>query len=109
MAISISFKKSNEYIIKVMNGMALGLFASLIIGLIIKQFGLFLNLDILVNIGQIAQYCMGPAIGAAVGYTLGAPPLGIFSCAICGIIGSNSVLFENSQTIIKIEIGRAHV
>ena len=96
------FKSVNNYLIKILNGMAMGLFASLIIGLIIKQLGALTNIYLFINIGQIAQYCMGPAIGVAVGYTLGAPPLGIFSCAICGLIGSNSIILEEAQTIIKV-------
>ncbi|HAC21159.1 MAG TPA: hypothetical protein DCF91_03540, partial [Porphyromonadaceae bacterium] len=61
-------KSGNAYLIKVMNGMALGLFASLIIGLILKQVGTLVSIPLLVQFGQMAQYCMGAAIGAAVAY-----------------------------------------
>lgn len=59
------------YLIKVLNGMALGLFASLLIGLIIKQIGMIFEFETLVNFGNIAQRLMGPAIGAGVAFSVG--------------------------------------
>ncbi len=76
-----------EYLIKTLNGMALGLFGSLIIGLILKQIGDFTGLEHLITYGRVAQYMMGPAIGAAVAYSVGASPLGIFASVVAGAIG----------------------
>jgi hypothetical protein len=80
-----------EYLIKTLNGMALGLFGSLIIGLILKQIGDFSGLDQLVFYGKMAQFMMGPAIGGAVAYSVGAPPLGIFASIVAGAIGAGSL------------------
>jgi hypothetical protein len=80
-----------NYIVKALNGMALGLFASLIIGLILKQIGTYLNIKLLTGTGQIAQYLMGPAIGAGVAYSIGVSPLGIFASIITGAIGAGTV------------------
>jgi uncharacterized membrane protein len=102
MKIKKFFKNFNNYLIKVLNGMALGLFASLIIGLIIKQIGTYLNLKNIVFYGQIAQYMMGPAIGAGVAYSVGAPPLGIFASIITGAIGAGTISTSTGGTIIKI-------
>ncbi|TDT67018.1 hypothetical protein EV215_2066 [Hypnocyclicus thermotrophus] len=102
MKIKNLFKNFNNYLIKVLNGMALGLFASLIIGLIIKQIGTYLNLKNIIFYGQIAQYMMGPAIGAGVAYSVGAPPLGIFASIITGAIGAGSISHVNGSLIIKI-------
>lgn len=74
-----------------LNGMALGLFSSLLIGLIIKQIGSICKLDILVDFGQISQLLMGPAIGVSVAYSLGASPLCIFSSAVVGAIGAGTI------------------
>lgn len=82
--------------------MALGLFSSLLIGLIIKQIGTYGNIEILVNFGNIAQKLMGPAIGAGVAYSVGAPPLGIFSSVVVGAIGAGSISFEGADAIINI-------
>ncbi|MBS4539150.1 PTS sugar transporter subunit IIC [Clostridium sp. D2Q-11] len=91
-----------DYIIKVLNGMALGLFSSLIIGLILKQIGTLLNIDILINMGQIAQYMMGPAIGAGVAYSINAPALGIFASIITGALGAGTVKMVDASAIITI-------
>lgn len=80
-----------EYLIKTLNGMALGLFGSLIIGLILKQIGDFTGIDQLVTYGRMAQFMMGPAIGAAVAYSVGASPLGIFASVVAGAIGAGSL------------------
>lgn len=80
-----------DYFIKVLNGMALGLFSSLIIGLILKQIGTVLNIESLIVFGNIAQFMMGPAIGAGVAYSLGAPPLSVFAATVVGAIGAGTV------------------
>ena len=84
-------KGFREYITKALNGMALGLFASLIIGLILKQIGDFTGLEKLIDLGRVAQFMMGPAIGAAVAHSLGAPPLGIFASLVAGTIGAGTI------------------
>lgn len=84
-------KSVNSYVTKVLNGMALGLFSSLIIGLILKQIGKYTGWESLSHYGQIAQYMMGPAIGAGVAYSRTKSPLGIFSALICGAIGAGTV------------------
>lgn len=94
--------KVKEYFIKVFNGMALGLFSSLIIGLIIKQLGTLLNIDIVVKFGQVAQYLMGPAIGGGIAYSIGASPLGIFASIVTGAIGAGTISFDGGNAIIKV-------
>lgn len=91
-----------EYIIKVLNGMTHGLFSSLLIGLIIKQVGVLADISVLVTFGDIAQSLMGPAIGAGVAYSIGAPPLAIFSALVAGAIGAGSVNFESGAATIAI-------
>lgn len=91
-----------NYLVKILNGMALGLFASLLIGLIIKQIGTFFDISMLVDFGNIAQRLMGPAIGAGVAYSVGAPPLGIFASVVVGAIGAGSISFANGDPTIII-------
>lgn len=74
------------YTVKVLNGMAQGLFASLIIGLIIKQVGAYLDSPTIMHLGQLAQYMMGPAIGVGVALSVGAPPLAVFASAVVGAV-----------------------
>jgi len=88
-------KKINisQYLVTILNGMAFGLFSSLIIGLILKQMGILINNTTFIQFGQIAQYLMGPAIGAGVAYAVQSNSLGIFASIICGAIGANSIYF----------------
>ncbi len=90
-----------NYFVKVLNGMAWGLFSSLLIGLIIKQIGTLFNIEQLINFGSIAQKLMGPAIGAGVAYSVGAPPLGIFASVVVGAIGAGSITFDGGTAIIN--------
>lgn len=90
-----------DYLVRVTNGMALGLFSSLLIGLIIRQIGTLFSIDILISFGNIAQKLMGPAIGAGVAYSVNAPPLGIFSSVIVGAIGAGSISFDGGTAIIN--------
>lgn len=80
-----------KYFTGALNGMALGLFSSLIIGLILKQIGDFSGWSLLTTFGKYAQFLMGPAIGAGVAFALKAPPLGIFASIITGAIGAGTV------------------
>lgn len=91
-----------NYFVKVFNGMALGLFASLLIGLIIKQIGSFLNIELITNMGQVSQMLMGPAIGAAVAYSVDAPPLAIFASVVTGALGAGTIRFEEGAAIMQI-------
>lgn len=82
------------YFVTALSYMALGLFSTLIIGLIIKTVGgqigttSFSNLgEVLIQIGDIAISLTGPAIGIAIAYALEAPPLILFSALVVGAFG----------------------
>lgn len=81
---------AKTYFITALSYMALGLFSSLIIGLIMRTIGQQLGMESLVHIGQLAMGLSGPAIGVAVAYGLKAPPLVLFSAAICGAAGAEA-------------------
>ncbi len=91
-----------DYLVKIFNGMALGLFSSLLIGLIIKQLGSLLKIPLVVEFGTIAQMLMGPAIGAGVAYSVGAPPLGVFASVAAGAIGAGTIYIEEGITMIQV-------
>lgn len=87
---------AKRYFNDALSAMALGLFSSLLIGLIIKTLGeqtvvLFGENQIsafLMESGGIAMGLMGPAIGAAVAFGLKAPPLVLFASVITGGMGA---------------------
>ena len=77
-----------RYFIDAMSAMAQGLFASLLIGTIIKTLGQQLGVDTLVKIGDYAFQMCGPAIAVAIGYALHASPLVLFSLVGVGFAGN---------------------
>ena len=48
-----------NFFIKSLNGMAFGLFSSLIVGLILKQIGTLFNIEFLTYLGGFSQLLMG--------------------------------------------------
>lgn len=75
---------AQRYGIDAMGAMAQGLFASLLIGTIIKTLGEQLGLAFLVSAGSYAAAVAGPAMAASIGYALRAPQLVLFSLIAVG-------------------------
>ncbi len=61
-----------------------------------------MNIELMVRFGQIAQMLMGPAIGAGVAYSVGAPPLAIFASVVTGAIGAGTVTFQEGVAMVKV-------
>ena len=79
-----------RYFIDAMGAMALGLFASLIIGLILSQLSLIPYLGFLADFAEVlsaSSPVVGGAIGAAIAWGLKAKPLVIFSAVAAGAYG----------------------
>ena len=82
----------NRYFIRAMSSMALGLFSSLIIGLILSQLSKLPFLSWLAPFAEVVSASspvVGSAIGVAVAHGLGAKPLVMFSSAVTGAVGYN--------------------
>ena len=77
-----------RYGVDALNFMALGLFSSLIVGLILKTIGTWADLPWLVAGGMQAQGVMGAAIGVGVAYALKAPPLVLLASVATGTAGA---------------------
>lgn len=102
--------RAKLYFIDAMGAMALGLFASLLIGTIFKALGMIPYLEFMVQIGGYAQAMAGPAMAAAIAFSLKADPLVIFSAATVGYAanalgGSGGPLAVFFIAIIAIEVG----
>lgn len=86
----------HTYFITALSYMALGLFSSLIMGLIIKTVGeqatklSFGDFSFLIEMGTFAMddKIVGGAIGVAIAYGLRAPPLVLFSALFAGAFGA---------------------
>jgi len=80
-----------RYGVDAMSAMALGLFSSLIVGLILREVGSKLGIPLLAEtLGPKAMAMVGSAIGAAVAFGLKAPPLVLFSSVITGFVGNEA-------------------
>lgn len=79
---------SHRYFIKAMGAMALGLFASLLIGTIFDTIGTYAQLPFLNTIATYAKSATGMAIGVAIAHALGAHPLVMFSAAVVGAMSN---------------------
>lgn len=85
-SVTPSFK---TYFIDAMSYMALGLFASLLIGSILNTLGKQFGIDFFTEtLWPVARSMMGPAIAVAVAHALKAPPLVLFASTICGAAGA---------------------
>lgn len=73
------------YFIDAMGKMALGLFASLLIGTILDTIGDLTHLYFFVQLGSYASQASGAAMAVAIGYALKTPPLVLFSLVAVGI------------------------
>lgn len=79
-----------RYLIDAMSAMALGLFSSLIIGLVLSQLAKLPLLGFLAPLTEVlssSSPVVGAAIGTAVAWGLKSKPLVTFSCVACGAIG----------------------
>ncbi|MBE6602641.1 MAG: PTS sugar transporter subunit IIC [Ruminococcaceae bacterium] len=83
-------KYAKRYFIDAMSAMALGLFASLLIGTIFKTLGMIPKLEILAQIGTGASSVAGPAMAVAIAFSLKAHPLVVYSCAGVGALANTN-------------------
>ena len=101
---------AKRYFIDAMGAMALGLFASLLIGTIFKALGMIPGLSVLATIGSGAQAIAGPAMAIAIAVSLKAHPLVVYSCAGVGYLanlygGAGGPLAVLVIAIISVELG----
>ena len=81
--------RAKLYFVDAMGAMALGLFASLLIGTIFKTIGERVPyLEFFKTVAGFAQGATGMAIGVAIALKLKMPPLVVFSCATVGSIAN---------------------
>lgn len=106
--VSLSAK---EYFITALSYMALGLFSSLIIGLIVKTIGQELGFQSLIEMGSFAmeKKVWGGAIGVAIAYGLKAPPLVVFAALFGGAFSADmggGPAGSYIAALLSIEIGK---
>ena len=98
-----------RYLIDALSYMALGLFASLLIGTIFNTLGDKLHITLFTEvINPLAKQVTGPAIAVAIAYGLQAPPLVMFSCALVGACGNElgGPVGAFISTVFAVEFGK---
>ncbi len=93
-----------------LSGMALGLFATLIIGTIIGKIGSLIGGTIggyIVIVGKFAQFMMGAGIALGMGYKLKKAPLVSISAAVVGMLASfaGKIVANNAVVIDYTKVG----
>lgn len=83
--VELSFKR---YFVDALGAMGIGLFSSLITGLILKTIGTKAGIPILVEFGGLASSMTGAAIAVAIAQALRAPAMVVFSCVAVGFAGN---------------------
>lgn len=81
----------NKIFIDGLSGMALGLFATLIVGTIIQQIGTLVDGSVggmIFDLGKVAAALTGAGIGVGVAYKFQESPLVVMSAAVAGMIGA---------------------
>lgn len=76
-----------KYFVTAMGAMAQGLFATLLIGTIIKTLGNYTHLEFLIEIANFASAATGMAIGVAIAFSLKADMLVVLCSAVVGQMG----------------------
>lgn len=91
-----------------LSGMALGLFATLIIGTIIEKVGSFIPGIVGENImivGKFAKFMMGAGIALGMGYKLKKAPLVSISASVVGMLASFMAKLNSEATITYASVG----
>ena len=104
-------KYAKRYFIDAMSAMALGLFASLLIGTIFNAIGMIPGLSVMSTIGKGAQAVAGAAMAVAIAVSLKADPLVVYTCAAVGPLanaggGAGGPLAVLFIAIIAAEVGQ---
>lgn len=76
-----------DFIIKTTNGMALGLFGTLIIGTIIKTLGQLINVSFIIDLGVTISSLLGIGIAIGTSITMDLSPLWTIGCVVSGAVG----------------------
>ena len=100
---------TERYLIGALSNMAMGLFASLLVGTILKSFGGKFHIAYLTDtVAPMAMSMTGSAIGVAIAIALKAPPLVLFAATITGASGNaaGGPVGALIATVIGVEIGK---
>lgn len=96
------------YLVDALGAMALGLFASLLMGTILQTLGERLGLEPLITVASYAKRATGAAIAMAIATSLGARGVLLFSAVAVGLAGMElgGPVGAYIATVVAIELGK---
>lgn len=98
--------KIRGFMVNALSGMALGLFSTLIIGLIIQQIAAIFGdstIGILLDkVGRMATMVTGAGIGVGIASNLNGSKLAMFSSAVTGFIGANAAALVSGALFVTV-------
>ena len=94
--------KTKTYLALVFDGMAKGLFASLIIGVIINSIGKLAGIPMIEDIGKAAQFLMGPCIGVGVALKRGSKQFALLAAAAAGALGAGTFILAGGVWGVRV-------
>lgn len=93
--------KIKEFFIKTFNGMALGLFATLIIGTIIQNIGVLINFEAFKNLATLLKTLTGVGIGIGIAYSMKLEGLKLIGAGVAGGIASGLELGKPGDPMVE--------
>ncbi len=97
-----------RWFIDAFSGMAMGLFATLLIGLIIKQIGTLIGDNAVGNAfktaGAVASALMGAGIGAGIARALKADKLTLFATIVAGFMGAHASAVISGEFLSSVTV-----
>jgi len=95
------FSRFMDHLTKTTGGMAIGMFATLIIGVIIGQIGTLSNIQFIVGIGNILKGLMGIGIGIGIALSLkNLSPIAIISAGVAGAVSTMVLGIDNGAYVL---------
>ena len=96
------------YFVDAMGAMAQGLFATLLMGTILKTLGQYIGLPFLIEAAAFASSATGAVLGLSVAFALKAPPLVLYSASVVGLIGYDlGMTYMAGETMKTLSAGPA--
>lgn len=95
------FARFMDYLTKTTGGMAIGMFATLIIGVIIGQIGTLSGVQFFTGLGNILKGLMGVGIGIGIALSLKTlSPIAIISAGVAGAVSTMVLGFNNGSYVL---------
>ncbi len=91
-----------QKVLNSLNGMGIGLLATLVMGTILTQLGTLFDMSLLTTIGSMAKVFMAAAIGVGVATALNATSYITFATLVTASIGAGAIVLQEGSVLVGI-------